>query len=236
MPGNTRRHTADNRGELAEYRRKRDFQRTPEPSGARRGRGGRRDPEFVVQHHLASSDHYDFRLEVDGVLKSWAVPKGPSLDPAEKRLAVPTEDHPLDYATFEGLIDASEYGGGTVMVWDAGVYQNTTEHKGDAVSMTDGLEHGHVTFELSGTKLGGAFALTRTRTKPKPQWILVKMRDSDASTRRDPVRSSTKSALSGRTMRQIEKDSLGGETKHADGARTASGATRRASGATKDAG
>jgi DNA ligase D-like protein (predicted 3'-phosphoesterase) len=193
---------------LGEYRRKRDFARTPEPSGrpAKRSRGEQaHDPGFVIQHHLATGDHYDFRLEVEGVLKSWAVPKGPSPDPAQKRLAVPTEDHPLDYASFEGVIGEGEYGGGTVMVWDTGTYQNTTEHRGEPVSMADGLERGHVTFALAGTKLGGEYALTRTRTTPKPQWILVKMRDADASARRDPVKSATKSALSGRTMNQIAK-------------------------------
>jgi DNA ligase D-like protein (predicted 3'-phosphoesterase) len=198
-----RSHRDQSNGKLAEYRRKRDFTRTPEPAGGH-GRGG--EPEFVIQHHLASSDHYDFRLEVDGVLKSWAVPRGPSLDPAQKRLAVPTEDHPMDYGSFEGAIGEGEYGGGTVMVWDTGVFHNTTEHDGKPLSMADGLGRGHVTFDLDGTKLAGAFALTRTRTEPKEQWILVKMRDDAASTRRDPVRSATKSALTGRTMRQIAND------------------------------
>ena len=165
--------------ELDEYHRKRDFSRTTEPSG----RGQRSashpsdEPGFVIQHHHASSDHNDFRLEVDGVLKSWAVPKGPSPDPAQKRLAVPTEDHPLDYADFEGIIGEGEYGGGTVMVWDTGTYRNTTEHNGKALTMADGLDRGHVTFDLAGTKLGGEFALTRTRTSPKEKWILVKRRD-----------------------------------------------------------
>jgi DNA ligase D-like protein (predicted 3'-phosphoesterase) len=200
---------------LGEYHRKRDFSRTPEPSGRTGKRPATRssdEPGFVIQHHLASSDHYDFRLEVDGVLKSWAVPKGPSPDPAQKRLAVPTEDHPLDYADFEGIIGEGEYGGGTVMVWDTGSYRNTTEHKGEALSMSDGLDRGHVTFSLAGTKLGGEYALTRTRTGPKEQWILVKMRDADASARRDPVKSATKSALSGRTMRQIETDARSADT------------------------
>lgn len=206
---------ADN---LGEYHRKRDFSRTPEPSGragrraARAAAGPPGEPGFVVQHHLASSDHYDFRLEVDGVLKSWAVPKGPSPDPAQKRLAVPTEDHPLDYAGFEGTIGEGEYGGGTVMVWDTGAYRNTTRHKGEAVSMSDGLDRGHVTFDLAGAKLGGEYALTRTRTGPKEQWILVKMKDADASARRDPVKSATKSALSGRSMHQIEADARRADT------------------------
>jgi DNA ligase D-like protein (predicted 3'-phosphoesterase) len=188
---------------LRDYQRKRKFDRTPEPQG---GLGGD-EPIFVIQHHEASSDHYDFRLEVDGVLKSWAVPKGPSLDPAEKRLAVPTEDHPMDYASFEGTIPAGEYGGGTVMVWDAGTYANTTEHKGEPVSMADGIESGHVTFDLTGSKLTGTFALTRTRSGDHPTWLLIKMRGEGASARRDPVKSATKSAISGRTMRQIETQS-----------------------------
>jgi DNA ligase D-like protein (predicted 3'-phosphoesterase) len=219
MRGSIRRQHADSGGKLGAYQDKRDFGRMSEPSGRRRAARSRadREPGFVIQHHLASSDHYDFRLEVDGVLKSWAVPKGPSVDPASKRLAVPTEDHPLDYATFEGTIGAGEYGGGTVMVWDTGSYHNTTEHNGEALSMADGLERGHVTFALTGTKLAGGYALTRTRTAPKPQWILVKMRDGDASARRDPVRSATKSALSGRTMRQIENDSHDGDTTKAAG-------------------
>jgi DNA ligase D-like protein (predicted 3'-phosphoesterase) len=190
--------------ELHEYQRKRDFERTPEPQG---GRGQGPQPIFVIQHHAASSDHYDFRLEVDGVLKSWAVPKGPSVDPAEKRLAVPTEDHPMDYATFEGTIPAGEYGGGTVMVWDAGTYTNTTEHRGEQISMSDGLDRGHVTFDLEGTKLAGGFALTRTRTGEHSTWLLIKMRDTAASARRKPVNSAPKSAVSGRTMHQIETES-----------------------------
>jgi DNA ligase D-like protein (predicted 3'-phosphoesterase) len=196
---------ADHR--LHEYNRKRQFDRTPEPKGDGGASAAALDtseePIFVIQHHAASSDHYDFRLEVDGVLKSWAVPKGPSLDPAEKRLAVPTEDHPMDYATFEGTIPAGDYGGGTVMVWDGGTYVNTTEHKGEPVPMADGIEAGHVTFELHGTKLSGQFALTRTRTGDHPTWLLIKKRGDGASARRDPVKSATKSALSGRTMKQI---------------------------------
>jgi DNA ligase D-like protein (predicted 3'-phosphoesterase) len=190
--------------ELHDYQRKRDFDRTPEPQG---GRSTGADPIFVIQHHLASGDHYDFRLEVDGVLKSWAVPKGPSVDPADKRLAVPTEDHPMDYATFEGTIPAGGYGGGTVMVWDAGTFTNTTQRKGEPVSMADGIEAGHVTFDLAGTKLSGGFALTRTRAGAKPTWLLIKKRDAAASARRKPVHSAPKSALTGRTMHQIATDS-----------------------------
>src|SRR5215467_14097356 len=186
--------------ELREYQSKRDFTRTGEPRG-RPARGGDThagdmhagDAGFVIQHHAASRDHYDFRLEVDGVLKSWAVPKGPSVDPRDKRLAVPTEDHPLEYASFEGTIPAGEYGGGTVMVWDTGTYANTTRRKGEAVSMAGGIAAGHVTFDLRGTKLTGGFALTRTRTGGNESWLLVKKDDADASGRRKPVVSAPRS-------------------------------------------
>ncbi|GAA5201755.1 hypothetical protein GCM10023322_82390 [Rugosimonospora acidiphila] len=191
---------------LSEYDRKRDFSRTGEPRGASRtGRGRRHEPIFVIQHHAASSDHYDFRLEIDGALASWAVPKGPSINPADKRLAVHVEDHPIEYADFEGIIRAGQYGGGTVMVWDTGTYRNTTTHRGQPRDAGEALAAGHLTFELNGTKLRGGFALTRTGTGRREQWLLVKMRDDDANTRRVPVKSDTKSVLTGRTMHQIAK-------------------------------
>src|SRR6188472_549661 len=129
---------------LREYRSKRDFERTAEPSGRGLRRGGRGEPRFVIQKHAASSLHYDLRLEVGGVLKSWAVPKGPSTDPREKRLAVAVEDHSLDYADFEGRIGESSYGAGAVIVWDTGPYRNRTERDGQAVPMARGLAAGHV--------------------------------------------------------------------------------------------
>ncbi|MBV9521157.1 MAG: ATP-dependent DNA ligase, partial [Alphaproteobacteria bacterium] len=142
---------------LEQYRRKRDFAKTPEPSGrARRSapqRGERRS--FVIQKHAARRLHYDFRLELDGVLKSWAVPKGPSLDPEEKRLAVHVEDHPLDYGGFEGVIPQGQYGGGTVMLWDRGYWLS---EDGDA---TAAYRKGHLKFRLIGEKLRGRWVLVR---------------------------------------------------------------------------
>ncbi len=138
---------------LEDYTAKRDFSRTPEPAGTGRRAAGA--PIFVVQKHDASHLHYDFRLEVDGVLKSWAIPKGPSTDPREKRLAVPTEDHPLEYAGFEGVIPAGEYGAGTVMVWDTGSFRNITEKKGAPVPLAEAVAHGHVKVWLEGQKLKG---------------------------------------------------------------------------------
>lgn len=186
---------------LDTYRKKRDFARTPEPKG-KRGREGKR-PMFVIQQHDARNMHYDLRLEVDGVLASWAVPKGPSTDPRVKRLAVQVEDHPLDYGDFEGRIGKGEYGGGAVIVWDTGPYKNLTEKDGEPVEMADALEHGHVKVALEGKKLAGAFALTRTRDGKKPQWILVKMNDEGADRRRNPVSTQPESVLSGRTVADV---------------------------------
>lgn len=189
---------------LDEYDRKRAVARSGEPRARpHRTRAGRQ-PIFVIQHHAASTDHYDFRLEIDGVLASWAVPKGPSINPADKRLAVHVEDHPLEYATFEGTIPAGEYGGGTVMVWDTGTYRNTSVHDGKPRDVAEAVAAGHLTFELDGTKLHGEFALTRTRTGRREQWLLVKKKDAGSSTRRVPVKSATRSATTGRTMHQIE--------------------------------
>ncbi|MFI0470357.1 DNA polymerase ligase N-terminal domain-containing protein [Saccharopolyspora sp. 5N102] len=184
--------------DLVTYRRKRDLARSGEPAG---GEPGER-PRFVVQKHDASSLHYDFRLEVDGVLKSWAVPKGPSPDPREKRLATPTEDHPIDYAEFEGAIPEG-YGAGTVVVWDTGTYRNDTESDGEPVAMADGLSAGHVKVWLEGEKLRGAFALTRTEFRGREQWLLVKVADEGADRRRNPVSTQPESVLTGRTNDEL---------------------------------
>ena len=189
-------------GALDAYRRKRDLRRSSEPSGGRRRQGGR--PTFVVQKHGARSLHYDFRLEEDGVLKSWSVPKGPSADPAVKRLAVPTEDHPLDYENFEGVIPRGEYGAGPVIVWDAGNYENTTkDSSGHAVPVADAIERGHVSFDLHGKKLRGGYALTRIRGGRQPGWLLVKESDEFADPGGDPERERPESVKSGKDIDQV---------------------------------
>ena len=163
-----------------------------------------RRPIFVVHKHAARTLHYDVRLEVDGVLKSWAVPKGPSTDPREKRLAVAVEDHALAYADFEGTIGESNYGAGAVIVWDTGPYANRTERDGEEVPIARALADGHVVVELEGRKLRGGYTLTRTRMRGgKPQWLLIKRRDEEADARRRPVSTQPESVLSGRTIEEI---------------------------------
>ena len=192
---------------LRAYRAKRRFERTAEPPGGPVESGGA--PCFVVQLHDARTLHFDFRLEVDGVLKSWSVPKGPSADPHDKRLAMPTEDHPLEYRDFEGVIPAGEYGGGTVIVWDRGTYHPTShDRRGRTVPFGVSLERGHASFRLAGRKLRGGYALTRIRSgdgTEREAWLLVKADDARATPGRtgvpDPYRA--RSALSGRTLRQV---------------------------------
>jgi DNA ligase D-like protein (predicted 3'-phosphoesterase) len=195
------RNAAAGSDALATYRSKRNLRRSGEPAGAARAARSR-EPKFVVQQHRATGDHYDFRLEVDGVLKSWAVPKGPSVDPRDKRMARPTEDHPLEYAGFEGVIPAGEYGAGPVQVWDHGSYRNRTEQRGQPVSMAEAITRGHVSFELDGRKLHGGFALTRIRSGKGESWLLVK-KDKHARSRGQPVRTRRESTLSGRSIEEI---------------------------------
>jgi DNA ligase D-like protein (predicted 3'-phosphoesterase) len=183
---------------LRRFREKRDFSKTPEPHGRGRRRRGRGEPRFVIQKHAASSLHYDFRLEAGGVLKSWAVPKGPSLDPREKRLAMPTEDHPLAYGDFEGVIPEGQYGAGEVIVWDAGTYRVLgDEDAGDA------LADGHLSFWLEGEKLRGGYALTRMGGGGRERWLLVKKDDEGADRRRNPVSTQPESVRSGKTIEQL---------------------------------
>jgi len=184
---------------LVEYRRKRRFAVTPEPAGATRpGRRGPKTLAFVVQKHSATRLHYDFRLEWKGVLLSWAVPKGPSLDPSVKRLAVQVEDHPLEYAKFEGIIPRGEYGGGTVMVWDRGTWTP------EVPDVDAALARGELKFALRGKKLRGSWVLVRTRRTEagKPQWLLLKHRDAFASTE-DITVTQPRSVVSKRLLAEI---------------------------------
>ena len=153
-------------------------------------------PAFVIQKHEATRLHYDFRLEVDGVLRSWAVPRGPSLNPRDKRLAVEVEDHPLDWGGFEGVISAG-YGAGTVIVWDRGTYEPLGE-----LPMARALAEGHASFELRGAKLRGGWTLRRTHRGDKPQWLLIKRRDQEAS-EEDVVATRPESVDSGRTLEEV---------------------------------
>lgn len=195
------------KGQLDAYRRKRDFSKTGEPEGAGPGDDGAGGRRFVIQKHRASRLHYDFRLEIDGVLKSWAVPKGPSTAPSEKRLAVETEDHPLEYVDFEGTIPEDEYGGGTVMVWDAGNYENIKEKDGQIVPMKTCYESGQIEVSLHGQKLRGGYALVKMKGRGEGNWLLIKMNDDEADARRNPTSTENKSAKTGRTMEEIEADS-----------------------------
>lgn len=189
---------------LKMYHQKRQFAHTPEPRGSHQ----RADSAlwFVVQKHDASRLHYDFRLELDGVLKSWAVPKGPSLNPKDKRLAVMVEDHPLEYRTFEGNIPKGNYGAGAVMVWDEGNYcsRETADRQESERLLLAGLAKGHLTFILNGQKLQGEFALVRLKRGKENEWLLLKKNDPWASD--TDVTQNDRSASSGRTLDEIARD------------------------------
>jgi len=200
---------------LQEYRDKRNIVATPEPAGKQQKQSTK--PVWVIQKHDASSLHYDLRLEVEGVLKSWAVPKGPSTDPGEKRLAIPTEDHPLAYAQFEGVIPEGQYGGGTVMIWDTGTYRNLKAEEGKdndsgSVPMATAYADGHLTVFLEGgQKIAGGYALIRTGSSQEDNWLLVKMDDERADARRNPVSTEPDSAVSGRSLEEIAAAEAGGD-------------------------
>ena len=190
---------------LSEYNQKRDFRKTPEPSGETQAKKTGSGLIYVVQKHRATQLHYDFRLEWAGALLSWAVPKGPSLDPSVKRLAMQVEDHPIDYADFEGVIPAEEYGGGTVMVWDIGTWEP------EVPNVDEALKKGDLKFQLFGKKLRGSWVLVRTRgfgSRSKPSWLLIKHHDAYAS-EEDVTAEEPKSALSGRLLAQIARDGHG---------------------------
>ena len=198
---------------LAKYRPKRDFKVTPEPKGATAKRKPARQLAFVVQKHQTSHLHYDFRLEWNGVLLSWAVPKGPSLDPSVKRLAMAVEDHPIEYGGFEGIIPEGEYGGGTVMVWDRGTWEP------DDPDVESSLQRGELKFALHGAKLKGSWVLVRTKGAGNSQrsaWLLIKHKDRYASAS-DIVLSKPRSALSRRLMVDIAKAAGGNVAKAALG-------------------
>ena len=215
---------------LRDYRKKRRFDVTPEPTGEDESR--RRPPRrlaYVIQKHLASHLHYDFRLEWDGALLSWAVPKGPSLDPSVKRLAMRVEDHPIEYAGFEGGIPAGEYGGGTVMVWDKGTWEP------EGADVDAALAKGDLKFTLHGDKLKGSWVLVRTRGfgggTGRTSWLLIKHRDAHASTR-DVTEQEPRSALSHRLLADIARADGGNVERAATGDPGTTPRRRRSSGAT----
>lgn len=199
---------------LNQYRKKRNFRSTPEPSGKSRvATTNKKERLFVVQKHRASQLHYDFRLELHGVLLSWAVPKGPSLDPSVKRLAMQVEDHPLDYGRFEGVIPEGQYGGGTVMVWDTGRWSPESEDAEEA------LRSGDLKFTLSGKKLRGSWVLVRTHgfgSAGGRSWLLIKHRDEFAS-KRDIAAEEPRSVLSRRLLADIARQEGGDVEKAATG-------------------
>jgi bifunctional non-homologous end joining protein LigD len=185
------------------YNAKRDFQKTAEPAGRRAKTTS--ELRFVIQKHAASHLHFDFRLELDGVMKSWAVPKGPSYDPTVKRLAMQVEDHPIEYNTFEGTIPKGQYGGGTVMIWDRGTYEAQSGDGVDAVR--DGYKRGDLKIIMHGERMQGSWVLVRTRRddRGKAQWLLIKHRDHLAMEGVDIVAAVQTSVVSGRTMEEIAK-------------------------------
>ena len=198
---------------LEEYRRKRRFNVTKEPAGARAARRGEGALGFVVQKHRATALHYDFRLEWKGVLLSWAIPRGPSLDPAVKRMAPQVEDHPLEYATFEGIIPAGEYGGGTVMIWDRGTWEP------ESPDVDAALAKGDLKFRLRGEKLKGSWVLVRTKgwgSSKRPSWLLIKHRDAFASDE-DVAETRPRSVVSNRLLTEIAIDEGGDVEKASTG-------------------
>lgn len=193
---------------LSKYKEKRNFSKTKEPGGNKKSSSKKNI--FVVQEHQASNHHFDFRIQSGDVLKSWAVPKGPSTDPDEKRMAQPTEDHPLDYADFEGEIPEGEYGAGTVIVWDTGSYKNMREEKeDDGKNIEESYKDGKIEIWLEGEKLKGGYALIKM--KGREQWLMIKMKDDEADARRNPVNTEKESIKSGKTLEELQKEKEDGD-------------------------
>ena len=188
---------------LSEYNQKRNFNSTLEPKG--KVKQSSTELIFVVQKHAASHLHYDFRLEVDGVLKSWAIPKGPSMNPADKRLAIMVEDHPYSYKDFEGTIPEGNYGAGNVIVWDNGTYilADKDELEEEDHKLQSDLQKGHLSFILNGKKLKGEFALVKLKTKQENTWLLIKSKDQYAND--EDILNQDKSILSNITLESMEK-------------------------------
>jgi DNA ligase D-like protein (predicted 3'-phosphoesterase) len=179
--------------------RKRRSEASPEPGERWRRRrwGANKEPRFIIQHHVMRSDHYNFHLEIDSMLVSWALPKGPSIHPKDKRMARRTEDHPLEYAAFEKITREGESGAGGVIVWDRGIYTNATKH-----GMAEGLQRGHLSFRLYGEKLNCGYALTRIREGEDETWLLIERKDKDQhpDAPRKQVRTQSEPLLSGHTL------------------------------------
>lgn len=204
---------------LTPYRKKRNFKTSPEPRGAqsnikRKTQGKSKTPSsrslFVIQLHDASHLHYDLRLKIGSVLKSWAIPKGPSLNPNDKRLAVQTEDHPIEYAKFEGVIPEGHYGAGYVLVWDKGTFKNCTlsrttqdKEKNKILDLEKAYKNGHIIFDVNGKKLHGKFVLQRFKNDAKPAWMLIKMKDEFSDGRKNIIKSRPESVLTGLTLKQM---------------------------------
>jgi bifunctional non-homologous end joining protein LigD len=199
---NNRRRTLSNLGEmdmgLRKYRKKRNFSKTPEPPGTPGVQSGQ---YFVVQKHQASHLHYDFRLQVGDVLKSWAIPKGPSINPSHKRLAIQVEDHPIEYRNFEGTIPSGEYGAGIVMVWDFGIYEPL-----GGQDLQKSIQEGRIRFRLEGKKLKGGFILIKTKYQAnRNSWLLIKENDTFARKGYDITKEQVKSAKTGLTLKEIRQ-------------------------------
>lgn len=192
---------------LNEYQKKRSSGKSPEPTGNPSKRSEGKLPLFVIQEHDASNLHFDFRLEAGGVLKSWAVPKGLSTDPRVKRLAIETEDHPLDYADFEGVIPEGEYGAGGVIVWDQGTYDHRTQKDGEEIGFEQAVAKGHISVFLHGEKLQGGYEIIKLEGKnySKGQWLIKKTDDAEADARRRPVNTQPESVISGHTVKEIQE-------------------------------